>query len=246
MAAHAHVPATGGSDPCSSSGIMCTQPQLSSGSGSGGSGRGSQLPVCDMQPGAGPAPALDPSASAPLAALWQLWQQQGAASPLLALLGTPGAHATPGAGTQLHGLTDRGSGSAAAPGVTSGMALSPWLFSSWQPGQVAGAAKGATPRFVSPGGGGSPTLVPPPGTSPLLSLLNSMPSTTVAAAAAAAAAFGSGGAAAAPTQAALALTQQQHHRLARVGLGGSHGGCEAVGPGDGEQAEVGPGPGATP
>lgn len=116
-----------GSDPQTSSGIICTQPPPSDGG----------LPV---PPASGllvpPGPAAQPGLG-PLAALRQLWQQQhGNASPLLPLLGTPGA---------------------AQLAFSGG---SPWPAGSWQPPPVAGAAPGATPRFVSPSVQGSGSMTP--------------------------------------------------------------------------------------
>ena len=191
-----------GSDPSSSSGIFGTQP-----SGSG------NLPHT--------APAAPPPAADPLAALRQAWQQQSSASPLLALFGTPGALSAPAWAVQ-QGL--------ATPAAAAGGAGSPWPPpASWQPAPVAGAAKGATPRFVFPTGGSfSPAAAAAaaatPGCSPFLSLLG-VPSLL----AGAAACGNSGGngtpdirgsspwGVRVPEQQQPQQPQQQHHRLARSG-----------------------------
>lgn len=132
-----------GSEPCSSSGIICTQQPPSSGTAGG------PLPQLSTLPGP-PHGGLAAAAAPPLAALHHLWQQQGVASPLLALLGTPGGLAAqPGQGWE----------DAAAAGA--GGAASPWqLGPAWQPAPVAGAAEGATPRFVGPTAGGSSGATP--------------------------------------------------------------------------------------
>lgn len=131
-----------GSEPCSSSGIICTQQPPSSGAA------GEALPPLSAPPGPDPA-GHAPAAGVPLAALHQLWQQQGVASPLAALLGTPGGLSAPPASCQRR------------EDAAAGGAGSPWPAGPpWQSVPVAGAAEGATPRFVGPTGTGGSSGTP--------------------------------------------------------------------------------------
>lgn len=123
-----------GSEPQSSSGIggLCTQPPAIGGSLQGAA------------PMAAPLRGLPGAASH--AALHHLWQQQGTASPL-PLLDTPGPLSAP---AQRGADVPTGQPQAATAAARGGDS-SPWLAGGgWQAPAVAGAAPGATPRFVAP------------------------------------------------------------------------------------------------